>query len=139
MPPYLLDTDIFTLYRAKHPRVTARVSAHPPGDVSPSAVTVEEQVGGWYVYLRQATRPDQVERAYGELVATVQAFGPFRVWPYTRAAMTRYDVLLRSKLNVRKNDLRIAAIALECAATVVTRNVRDFGRVPGLAVEDWSV
>jgi tRNA(fMet)-specific endonuclease VapC len=35
-------------------------------------------------------------------------------------------------------DLKIAAIALTRDATVLTRNLKDFSRVPGLRVEDWA-
>jgi tRNA(fMet)-specific endonuclease VapC len=42
-------------------------------------------------------------------------------------------------LNVLKNDLRIAAVTLEHGGILVSRNLRDFQRVPGLQVEDWTV
>ena len=63
----------------------------------------------------------------------------FPIYPITESAIATFDGLLRAKLNVSGNDLRIAAIALELGTTVVTNNLRDFGRVPGLRVEDWSV
>jgi tRNA(fMet)-specific endonuclease VapC len=46
--------------------------------------------------------------------------------------------LRQLKLNVRKMDLRIAAVVLEQNATLVTRNARDFKQVPGLTFVDWS-
>ena len=36
-------------------------------------------------------------------------------------------------------DLRLAAIALSRQLTEFTRNLADFGRVPGLTVEDRTV
>lgn len=34
-------------------------------------------------------------------------------------------------------DLQIAAICLEAGVTLITHNTRHFGRVAGLALEDW--
>jgi tRNA(fMet)-specific endonuclease VapC len=49
------------------------------------------------------------------------------------------DGFVKSKLNIGKMDIRIATVALELDATVVTNNIRDLSRVPGLMYEDWSV
>jgi tRNA(fMet)-specific endonuclease VapC len=46
--------------------------------------------------------------------------------------------LKRSRLRVGTMDLKIAAIALAHGATLLTRNLKDFGRVPGLRIEDWT-
>jgi tRNA(fMet)-specific endonuclease VapC len=46
--------------------------------------------------------------------------------------------LERSGAGIGANDLLIAAIALARQLTVVTNNVGEFGRVPGLQVEDWE-
>jgi predicted nucleic acid-binding protein len=46
--------------------------------------------------------------------------------------------LAGSGLTIGANDLWLAAAALAHGLTLVTSNVRDFGRVPGLEIEDWK-
>ena len=64
------------------------------------------------------------------------------VEPFTRADARHY-ASIRHQLESRGQgigpfDTLIAAQALRLGATVVTRNVREFGRVPGLQVENWE-
>lgn len=138
MPLYVFDTDSVSLLRKHHPELSRRARAVPSADRAITVITVEEQLTGWYTYLRRATRPQQIERAYRELAEAVTYFARLPILPFTLPAIARFEWLRKQKLNVGADDLRIAAIALEAGAVVVTRNVRDFRRAPNLAVEDWT-
>ena len=76
--------------------------------------------------------------AHAKLLAHPSFFREIRVLPFGAGAAREFDRLRSSKLRVCTMDLKIAAIALASRATLLTRNRIDFGRVPGLAVEDWS-
>jgi tRNA(fMet)-specific endonuclease VapC len=102
-------------------------------------ISVEEQLSGWYALLRSITQRDHLALAYQSLADSIPFLAQFRVLGFSEKAMEEFDRLIALKLNIRKMDLRIAAIALEHGATVVTDNMRDFQRVAGLAVVDWTV
>ena len=139
MSLFVLDTDILSLFYRGDPTVVRRVDARQSAELAISVMTVDEQLTGWYTLARQARRPDQMARAYSQLGEAVVRLARWRILPYTEAAITRVAQLKALRLNVRHMDLRIAASALENGAVVVTHNQRDFGRIPGLSVEDWSV
>jgi tRNA(fMet)-specific endonuclease VapC len=139
MSLYALDTDTLSLYYEGHDVVRGHVDAHPTGELAITVLTVDEQLTGWYTLTRQAHGPEHVVRAYDHLAQTVVRLGRWRILPYTEQAVARVAQLKALRLNVRVMDLRIAAVALEHGAIVVTRNLRDFRRVPGLTVDDWSV
>ena len=59
--------------------------------------------------------------------------------PFGSRAAASLDGLTAQRVRLVAMDLRIACIALSRGLTVLTRNIRDFGRVPGLVTEDWTV
>src|SRR5436190_12384875 len=139
MAIFLLDTDMLSLHQRNHPQVLAAVTAHATGQLCVSTVTLEEQIGGWSALARSAKTPQAEEHAAMLLAAIVVSWNRLAIVPMTVTARTQFDVLVSAKLNVKHNDLRIAAIAQQLGATVVTRNRRDFARVPRLTIEDWSI
>lgn len=138
MSLYVLDTDIMTLYQHGHSHVVQHVLAHPMTELAIAVISVEEELTGWYTKLRQTRKRDQLARVYQRLAEAVPFFARFRILPFTEPAMIRYDRLRSAHRHVGKNDLRIAAIALEHGAIVATRNTHDFAQVAGLIIEDWS-
>ena len=138
MSLYVFDTDTFSLYRRGNAGIVQRLQAVSPGEAVVTIITVEEALSGWYKELRRAKSDAETAAIYQRLAATVRLLARFPILDLTEAALLRYKDLRSLRLNVGLMDLRIAAIALEEGATVVTRNVRDFGRVPDLAIEDWT-
>jgi len=139
MSLYLLDTDQLSLYQTGHPRVIQNLFQHLADQLAISVITVEEQLAGWQRALRQARDDARRAEVYRRMALTVESLAGWTVLPFPLAAMNRHADLIRQRLNVGSNDLKIAAIALETGAVVVTRNSRDFGRVPGLVQVDWTL
>jgi tRNA(fMet)-specific endonuclease VapC len=135
---HVLDTDMLTLIEEAHPEASRRFLEQRAEEVAVTVLTVEEQLSGWYTLLRKAKEPGTLARAYRRLADTVRFLARLQILTYDERAMNRYDDLRKQKLQVGKTDLRIAAVVLEHGAVLVSRNARDFGRVPGLQLEDWS-
>lgn len=135
---FVMDTDMFTLFSHQHATVVTKVD-ELLSEIAVTTVTVEEQYGGWFSKLKQSRDPADYAKISRRIATTTRLLALFEISSMTEPAIARFDTLLKLKLNIGRMDLRIAAIALELNATIATRNMRDFGRVPGLTVVDWSV
>lgn len=127
---WLLDTNaVIHAIRGNPASVRERLEDAGPTRLRVSAVTVAEL---WYG-AEKSSRPDR--RTLFETFLE-----PFEILPFDEEAAKEHGrlrhALRRSPIGER--DLFIAAIARVNDLTVVTANVREFERVPGLAVEDWT-
>lgn len=133
MPVFMLDTDISSyIMKRSHDQVLRRLQTVPIGDVCISAITKSELLYGVAIsprsrqdhlaldaYLRHVEvlgYPDEAAAHYGEIRAALKAAGTM----------------------IGANDLLIAAHARCPGLTLVTNNTREFGRVPGLKLENWA-
>jgi tRNA(fMet)-specific endonuclease VapC len=103
-----------------------------------SIVSFHEQMLGAHNFISRARDKLGIIRGYALLAEHLRAFSLAPLLPFDAADAAVYDDLRAQRVRIATMDLRIAAIALSRGLTLLTRNTRDFGKVPGLVTEDWT-
>ncbi|GAA6617295.1 type II toxin-antitoxin system VapC family toxin [Scytonema sp. NUACC26] len=62
----------------------------------------------------------------------------FNILQYDEKSQEIYQNLRNQRIRIGTQDLRIASIVLANKGILLTRNLRDFEKVPGLTIQDWS-
>lgn len=140
---YILDTDVFTLSEysgtSEAVRLESRiVELDPEHKLVTTIVTYEEQTRGWLAFAAKSRAAAHQVKAYGRLKRHLLSYQRIEVLDYDEKAASQYERLVREKLRVGASDLKIAAIALANEAVLISRNLKDFARIPGLRIEDWT-
>lgn len=128
----MLDTNIcIDLIRDRPPSFLERVASHAVGEIGISVITLAELEYG----VSKSSRPAKNREALDQFVS------PLAVAAFERQATAVYGrlraALEKKGQSIGSLDLLIAAHAVNLDVRLITHNVREFGRVPGLKTEDW--
>jgi tRNA(fMet)-specific endonuclease VapC len=141
MTLWVLDTDSLSLLERGNPKIQERLRQVNADSVAISIVTAEEKIKGRLATINSLSGIERVDRlaiAYRDLQSSIEDLQTLPILPFSELATDRYRDLLQQKIRVGSHDLRIAAIVLSVEGILVTRNRRDFEKVPGLQIDDWS-
>ena len=130
---YMLDTDICSYaIKVSSTNVQQRLEQVSLQAVCVSVVTKAELLYGLALRDGSMRYRFELERFLG--------YVPILEFPDEAAAHYAgiRAALKRSGRMIGANDLFVAAHARSLGLTLVTNNVREFGRVPGLKVENWA-
>jgi tRNA(fMet)-specific endonuclease VapC len=138
---YLLDTDHLSVLERggdEAARLRQRLRGVPRDEVAATVVSYEEQTRGWLAFIAKARALDEQVTAYGYLQRHLQIFCGVPLLAFGVDAAAIAEQLRKQRVRIGTMDLKIASIALAQGATLLSRNVLDFQKVPGLLVEDWT-
>jgi len=136
----LLDTDHLTVLTDR--RAAANVSlvarlelANEPLGIP--IVAVEEQCKGWLAKLGRTRDIHQQVTPYQRLAELFDFLAEWDIVPLSESAADHFADLRKQKIRIGTQDLKIAAIAIAANALLLSANLSDFQKVPGLRVENW--
>lgn len=93
---------------------------------------------GWMSHLAKSRSLTQQVKAYHQLKEFLDRYLQITVLEFDESSAAEFERLRGLRLRIGTMDLKIAAIALANRATLLTRNRKDFNRIPDLQLEDWS-
>jgi tRNA(fMet)-specific endonuclease VapC len=139
---YLLDTDHLSILQRQsgqdYTNLSTRRAHRPLSDFAISTVTFHEQMLGNHTYINRARTLDDMVKGYEMMTRLIRDFKMLPLVSFDDGAATALTQLQLQRIQPGKMDARIAAIALSHKLILLTRNHRDFSKVPGLAIEDWT-
>lgn len=129
----ILDSNIISYYLRGDLQIVPRVQALAPAEVGVPAIVEYELRYGLLRLPQEAAKP--------RLAALMQLLQPMQRLPFD-SDCAAHAARIRAELEaagtpIGPHDTLIAATALRYQATLVTRNVREFSRVPGLQWLNW--
>jgi tRNA(fMet)-specific endonuclease VapC len=130
MPRYMLDTNMCIYLMKNQPEeVAQRFAQCYVGDVVMSAITYAELEYGVEVAVNQ-------KRERANLAVLIE---DIPVMPFDALAGKAYGPIRQATRDSKKDhlDKLIAGHAVALDVVVVTNNVKDFAKYPGVAVENW--
>jgi tRNA(fMet)-specific endonuclease VapC len=128
---YLLDTNTLIYAQKRQGQCLQRIEQHLPESLVWSVVSVQELVYG----MGKSAYPERM-KDYLTALKHLYTVLDFNTTCAERAGQLRAQLELQGT-PIRPYDLQLAATALIHGLTVVSRNTREFTRVPGLLLEDW--
>ncbi|MCC5638513.1 type II toxin-antitoxin system VapC family toxin [Nostoc sp. CHAB 5844] len=135
----ILDTDHLSLLQRNQSSIIKRLSTFKPQDIAITIVTATEQIKGRMNIISKASSSTELVFAYARLQDTLEDLNSINILEFSEDAGNIYSELVRQKIRVGTQDLRIAAITLSVNGILVTRNWKDFEKVPNLLLEDWTI
>jgi tRNA(fMet)-specific endonuclease VapC len=136
---FLLDTDILSLSERGDLNVRRRLTALSAEEIAVSLISDQEMMRGRLAVLSHGTQGERRVHAYQKLRATIRFLQSVQILDFDMDCEGKFVDLRKRKIRTGSQDLRIAATALIHGLTLVTRNTKDFAKIPGLPIEDWSV
>src|SRR5215831_13954297 len=138
----VLDTDHMSLLERSGAQgsatLRARLTTFQPAEVVTTIISYEEQVRGWMAYIARLRSVTQQVDAYRRLHQQLDNYCRIPILGLDAPAAATFQQLRRTRLRIGTMDLKIAAIVLSRGATLLSRNLADFGQIPRLQVEDWT-